>query len=252
MPDFIWRSHADIAPAKTEVAQREISRCLALAGMDSEIVERDPTLLLTPNFCQRRAASERVFAEQRAIQTLHARWTPEMQLIAIHRVIPTAPDQSPTCALTDHAVRAAFKWLEKCPTKAMSRGKPIKILVGCYEPDHIVDERGHRWQGSIHAVGMIKAPTFEEAKACVHEVYRTPSSHDVYRPLVCKEVTDLPGAIQYAFKSMQFGSITTRSRWTSANRRWGNKVSLKAPARNQLVRSMADLGPTSRTICLVR
>lgn len=252
MADFSWRSHADIAPNATEVAQQEMARCLSLAGMDSEILEREPALILSPNFCQWRAAAERVTAEKESLSKLHTRWTPKMQLVAIHRVIPTTPDQSPTYALSEDAVAAAFRWLEKCPKKAMSKGKPIKVLVGCYEPDHIVDEQGRRWQGSIHAVGLIKASTFIEAKACAHEVYWSPSSEDVYRPLVCKEVNNLPGAVQYAFKSMQFGSITTRARWSDGQRSWARNISLKAPERNELVRSMADMRPANRTICLVQ
>ncbi len=252
MPDFSWRSHADISPDAIDVAQQEIARCLSLAGMGSEILEREPALILSPNFCQRRAAAERVTAEKESLSNLHIRWTPKMQLVAIHRVIPPAPDQSPTYALSDEAVRAAFRWLEKCPKKAMSKGKPIKVVVGCYEPDHIVDEQERRWQGSIHAVGLIKASTFIEAKACAHEVYWSPSSEDVYRPLVCKEVNNLPGAVQYAFKSMQFGSITTRARWSDGQRSWARNISLKAPERNELVRSMADLRPANRTICLVQ
>lgn len=250
MTNFNWCSHADVTNDAIEVAQQEMARCLALAGMKSEIVEHGPTLRLTSKFCQRRAALKRVWAEKQALVRLQACWTPGKQLIAMHRVIPTTPDHSPTYALTHHAVSAAFTWLADCPRKAMSRGRRIKVVVGCYEPDHIVDERGHRWQGSIHAVGMVKASTFEEVHALVHELYRTPSSHDVYRPLVCKEVTDLPGAIQYAFKSMQFGSITTRSRWSCANRRHAQKFLLKAPARNELVRSMADVQPSDRTVSL--
>jgi len=246
MPNFNFERHPDLDPKSILSRQSAISRSVTLAGVHGAILHREPRLKLNNNFCQNYAAGYRMMVEQTCLALLESRWSEKTQLVAIHIVPPPNLDASATSALERRSIAKVFRQVQK----RISRQKAIKVMAGCYELDHVVGGDGSRWQGSIHAVGLVKAPTFPAARDTVAETLGMPSSPEVYRPLVCKQIDDLPGAVRYAFKSLQFGSVTSRLTWTSDGRRWARKVALKPPERNELVWSMADVELSDRVLML--
>lgn len=247
MINFAWERHRDLDPDGIDNRQRSIVRGIALAGIEGVVCTYEPTLRLPPNFCQKYAASYRIMVEQQCLSLLRSRSTDKTFLLAVHIVPPHKSRHTPMRALSPKAVNGLFERIRK----RVSKQPAIKAFIGCYEVDHSVGLAPKRWQGTVHALVVVKARTLAAAKACVVDCLSLRSSPSVYRPVVCREVADPPGAVRYAFKSLQFGSVTSRLTWTAKGRKWARTVALKPPERNELICSMKLVSLSDRVLVLV-
>lgn len=247
MPSYKWKPHHDVFAEEVDRRQTAIIKALRCAGIEDAVTPSANGHEVASSFCQKRAAAFRIVVEDKSLLLLESRSDKNTYVIAVHIVLAPEFDAEATDALRASAAKQALKTIKK----RLKPHKAIKAFVGCYEPDFVVTRgRGH-WQGSVHAVAMVKAPSVGAAMGYLGDAIAIASSPMVYRPVVLKEVTDLPGAVRYAFKSLQYGSVTARLTYQVDGRKRARKVGLRPPERNALLLSMAEVSLDQRVLLLV-
>ena len=245
MIDFTYTPPLDTQPDQIERRHQAILAAMRQASIAAPYTqEYSDGPLLHSNFCQEWAANYREKVEFQALDWLDILSGRNTHLMAVHLVFAADENAKPTEAIKRRCIKRTLKRIER----SIAPQRAIKFFAGCYEPDHIVDGEESWWQGSVHAVTLVKAPSPASAKTYLEDALRMPSCSAVYRPMVCKPVTDLPGAVHYAFKSLQFGSVTSRLVYEAGGRKRARKVALRPPARNALVKSMRDVSLETRVI----
>jgi hypothetical protein len=231
----------DLNDAITRRRQHEMKLGLARTGLGHHIRRALPTPLLSPATCQWRARDFRRETQERAkallqaeegAQLLFATWVPPAGLCA-DRPFRDGPQ----------ALLQEFE--------AGCQAAGIFAVAAAAEADFDVGESS--WQATVHAVlaASVSRPpetVSGDLRASLRQPV-TPRHRAIHQPLRIKAVTDLDGALSYAFKSLAILSAVQRSPWfDDVGKPRVTKQKLRTPQLKQLVRQTIRHGLEGRVL----
>jgi len=241
-----WKWHKDLSDKRT--ARRQSQAALLLAAADLQVLLRAAAdgFKLPPWICQIQARAARVAFEKSAygyLRTLRDRGARLVSVTVVdHRV---SSHEQPFGSSPRSIATALADQLSAC--------SKVLCAVGILDTDFTVGRGPARWDPHHHVIVAVDAKTSIEARRLARDaIADIPSSLQVPRPVLVKEVRKLSGALRYCGKALCWGAISRRTCFQSQlepQGRWkAKKRSLQRAQEIQLVHQLRGVPSRDRLL----